>query len=103
MCTFIINFKPYVSHHLMAVLEKEESIGNTPSSKQGLKPGFDRVTFIVKDEVAFGLKFIKTMEGGYIKDLVNDALEKFIREWEKDNGQIPQKMKAANQKNKKAK
>lgn len=63
------------------------------SSKKGLKPGLDRVTFIVKEEVAFGIKYIKTMEGGYIKDKVNDALVKFIVEWEKENHKIPEQVK----------
>lgn len=61
---------------------------NTPSTKRGLQKGYDRVTFIVKDEIAYKLNCIASIDDVYIKDVVNTALGKFIDEWEKKNGKL---------------
>jgi hypothetical protein len=66
---------------------------NVPSTKRGLKEGYDRVTFIVKDEVAYKLNCIASVEDVFLKEIVNNALEAFISDWEKKNGKLKLKRK----------
>lgn len=61
---------------------------DVPSTKRGLKPGYDRVTFIVKEETAYKLNCIASIEDLFLKDVVNSALETFINDWEKKNGKV---------------
>ena len=61
---------------------------NISSTKRGLKDGYDRVTFIVKDEIAYKLNCIASMEDIFLKDVVNTAFESFVNEWEKKNGKL---------------
>lgn len=58
------------------------------STKRGLKPGYDRVTFIIRDDIAYRLNCIASIEDVFIKEVVNDALESFIKSWENKNGTI---------------
>lgn len=56
------------------------------SSKRGLQEGYGRVTFIIKDEIAYKLKCIASIDDIFLKDIVNEVFGKFITEWEKKNG-----------------
>lgn len=61
---------------------------NVSSTKRGLKEGYDRVTFIVKEETAYKLNCIASIEDAFLKEVVNTALEAFVSEWEKKNGKV---------------
>jgi hypothetical protein len=69
-------------------LPKVEVGNNISSTKRGLREGYDRVTFIVKDEVAYKLNCIASIEDVFLKEVVNSALENFITSWEKKNGTV---------------
>jgi len=58
---------------------------SVPSTKRGLKEGYNRVTFIVKDETIYELDCISSFDRAFLKDLVNEALEVYITEWKKRN------------------
>ncbi len=72
----------------MAANSNREAIQKIPSTKRGLQEGYDRVTFIIKDEIAYKLNCIASIDDLYLKDVVNDALGKFISEWERKNGKV---------------
>lgn len=67
---------------------KNTQVTNVSSTKRGLKEGYDRVTFIVKDEIAYKLNCIASMEDIFLKEVVNSAFESFVGEWEKKNGKL---------------
>lgn len=62
---------------------------NVPSTKRGLQEGYNRVTFIVKDDLAYKLNCIASIDDVYLKEVVNEALEKYILTWEFANKKIP--------------
>lgn len=68
---------------IMANTNKEVS-----STKRGLKEGFDRVTFIVRDEIAYKLNCIASLDDVYVKDIVNEVLGAYVLQWEKANNKI---------------
>ena len=61
---------------------------NVKSTRQGLKPGYNRVTYIFKDDIIDGIDYIVFKKNKFLKDVVNEALEQYIRNWEKENGRI---------------
>jgi len=63
------------------------------STKRGLKEGYDRVTFIVKEDTAYKLNCIASYEDAFLKDIVNDALDAYVSEWEKNNTKIVRRKK----------
>lgn len=63
------------------------------SAKKGLKQGFERVTFIIKEGIAYKLNCIASIEDVFLKEVVNFALENYVTEWEKINGKIKNKRK----------
>ncbi|MGN6194988.1 MAG: hypothetical protein ACTHOB_08615 [Ginsengibacter sp.] len=63
------------------------------STKRGLQEGYDRVTFIVKEETAYKLNCIASIEDVFLKEVVNEALEKYVFAWEKSNSKIAKKKK----------
>ena len=65
--------------------QNAEEIADVPSTKKGLKDGYNRVTFIVKEEVAYKLSCIASIDEIFLKDVVNQALEAYVSEWEKKN------------------
>lgn len=66
-----------------------EKISTIPSTKRGLKEGYNRVTFIVKEEIAYKLNCIASLDDVFLKEVVNIALETYVSEWEKKNSKIP--------------
>jgi hypothetical protein len=64
------------------------SLKEIPSSRRGLKDGYERVTFIVKEDISYKLNCIASIEDVFLKEIVNSALEAFISEWEKKNGKV---------------
>lgn len=64
---------------------KAESFDNIPSTKRGLKEGYNRVTFIVKEETIYELDCISSFDQTFLKNLVNEALEAYIAEWKRKN------------------
>ncbi len=69
----------------MAKTAKNTDLTNVPSTKRGLKEGYNRVTFIVKEETIYELDCISSFDQTFLKDLVNQALENYIAEWKKKN------------------
>ncbi len=67
---------------------KRQTRDHIPSTKRGLQEGYDRVTFIIKDEIAYKLNCISSIDDVYLKDVVNTALGKFVDEWERKNGKL---------------
>jgi len=64
---------------------KAQSFDNIPSTKRGLKEGYNRVTFIVKEETIYELDCISSFDQTFLKNLVNEALEAYIAEWKRKN------------------
>lgn len=62
-----------------------ESLNNIPSTKRGLKAGYNRVTFIVKEETIYELDCISSFDQTFLKSIVNEALEAYIADWKKKN------------------
>jgi tyrosyl-tRNA synthetase len=58
------------------------------SSEEGTKEDETRATFIVNKEVLSKIKAISKLEGFQYKDTVNEALTRFIKEYEKKKGSI---------------
>lgn len=77
----------------MSSTTKKEVVSTVPSTKKGLKDGYDRVTFIVRDEVAYKLNCIASIEDVFLKEIVNTALGAFVDDWEKKNGKIGKQRK----------
>lgn len=73
--------------------ESNFDIEETPSTKRGLQPGYTRATFIVKEELAYKLNCIASMDDVFLKDTVNEALEKYVADWEKANTKIVKRKK----------
>ena len=61
------------------------------STKRGLQEGYDRVTFIVKEDTAYKLNCIASIEDVFLKEVVNEALENYIVAWEAANKKMPNK------------
>ena len=72
-----------------AKTEKKELY--VPSTKRGLQEGYNRVTFIVKDDFAYKLNCIASIDDVFLKEVVNEALENYIVAWEAANKKIPNK------------
>lgn len=70
---------PKSSHNPKSLVE------NIPSTKRGLKEGYNRVTFIVKEETIYELDCISSFDQTFLKTLVNQALEEYIAQWKKRN------------------
>jgi hypothetical protein len=70
------------------MVTKSTTNQKTSSTKRGLQEGYDRVTYIIKDETAYKLNCIASIDNLYLKDVVNEALSQFIDEWEKKNGKV---------------
>lgn len=73
-------------------LDKPKPVKNTIANNIG-KPysapeGKTRVTFIIKEVTVEKVKAIAVTEGRFIGDLVNDTLEEFITNYEKDHGEV---------------
>lgn len=58
------------------------------ASEEGTKPGETRATFIVSKEILDKLKAMAYWDRMMIKDVVNNALEGAIANYEKKNGVI---------------
>jgi hypothetical protein len=58
------------------------------STKRGLKEGYDRVTFIVKEGTTYKLNCIASIEDVFLKEIVNEALGLYVSDWEKKNHKI---------------
>jgi hypothetical protein len=75
----------------MKSIIKAKKIEQVSSTKRGLQEGYDRVTFIVKDETAYKLNCIASIDDVFLKEVVNQALEEYVTGWEKANHKIPKK------------
>ncbi len=67
------------------------------SSQEGTKNDETRATFIVKEEMLAQLKNIAYWDRALIKEVVNEALSDFIKNWEAKHGKakpIPKKKKS---------
>jgi hypothetical protein len=75
--------------------KNNEVITDVPSTKRGLKEGYDRVTFIVKEETIYKLAIIAKVDEVFLKEVVNNALETYVAGWEKKhpNKKIPKREK----------
>lgn len=69
----------------MAKATNNTDLSNIPSTKRGLKEGYNRATFIVKEETIYELDCISSFDQTFLKDLVNQALEIYVAEWKKKN------------------
>jgi hypothetical protein len=70
----------------MAKSSQNTDLSNdVPSTKRGLKEGYNRVTFIVREEITYELNCISSFEQAFLKDVVNQALEAYVAEWKKNN------------------
>lgn len=75
--------------------QSSQVVKDVPSTKRGLKDGYDRVTFIVKEETIYKLGIIAKIDEVFLKNVVNDALETYVTGWEKKfpNKKIPKREK----------
>lgn len=70
-------------------LIRKNKVGRPSGRKNGNpKPRENRATFIVERDTIRKLKYIALMETKLYKDIVSEALNKFIEQWEKKNGVI---------------
>jgi len=87
---FTISISLYLFNPVMksvkSVLDKNRTV---PSTKRGLQEGYNRVTFLVKDDLAYKLNCIASIDDIFLKEVVNEALEKYILTWETKNRKIP--------------
>lgn len=60
----------------------------TKSSQEGIKEGYTRATFIVKEALLDKLKAIAYWDRALIKDMTGTALEDYIARYEKKHGSI---------------
>lgn len=51
----------------------------------------EKTSFYLKKETIKGLKYIAFVSGESQTALLDEALSNFIKQWEKENGTIPQK------------
>ena len=58
------------------------------SSQEGIKEGYTRATFIVKEELLEKFKAVAYWQRTLIKDMINVALEDFLTKHEKAHGTI---------------
>ena len=85
-----------ISPELLEALNKERvkksgrprKDGERPTQETGTKEGETRATFIVDKALLKKIKYISVMETKLHKDIVNEALSKYIAEWEAENGKI---------------
>jgi hypothetical protein len=54
-------------------------------AEEGLKPGWTRKTFIVRKKSAWRIKKLAKQEGRSMKDIVDEALGKYLEEMEEFN------------------
>lgn len=70
-------------------LIRKKKVGRPSGRKNGNpKPKENRATFIVDRDITRKLKYIALMETKLYKDIVSEALNKYIEQWEKKNGVI---------------
>lgn len=67
---------------------RQNEKGNNTSIKAGLKEGYRRTTFIIKDDIAYKLNCISSYEDEFLNTIVNEVLEAYITRWEKRNHEI---------------
>lgn len=60
----------------------------TKSSQEGTKEGETRATFIVGESKLEKLKALAYWERMQIKEVINDVIEKYIEDYEEENGEI---------------
>ena len=60
----------------------------TKTSQIGTKENETRATFIVREDTLEKLKAISKLEGAKIKDVVGEAFNRFIKDYEKKKGAI---------------
>lgn len=77
----------------MAANIKRKANREIPSTKRGLQEGYNRVTFIIKDEIAYKLNCIASIDDVYLKEIVNEALGQFVGDWETKNGKVGKQKK----------
>lgn len=70
--------------------EKVKTSGGvaTKTSKKGTKENETRATFIVNEEILEKVKAISKLEGAKIKDVIGEALTRFVETYEKKKGAI---------------
>lgn len=70
-------------------LIRKKKVGRPSGRKNGNpKPKENRATFIVDRDITRKLKYIALMETKLYKNIVSEALNKYIEQWEKKNGVI---------------
>lgn len=60
----------------------------TKTSQNGTKNGETRATFIVKEEQLDKLKALAYWERIQIKEVIHNVIEKYIEDYERENGEI---------------
>lgn len=60
----------------------------TKTTKEGLKEGLDRMTFIVREDFKQKLKFCSYTTGKPIWKLLDEAIEDYLAKYESINGKI---------------
>lgn len=68
--------------------ERKKNVGRPPKGKVSVKEEEIRATFIVNPEIIRKLKYISLVESNLLKNVISEALTKYIDEWETDNGKI---------------
>lgn len=71
-----------------AIVSEPEIVQPTPSVKKGLKGNETRATFIVDENLVEKLKAVAYWERLNIKDVINDAFQSYLDNFEKSNGTI---------------
>lgn len=71
--------------------KRRENVGRPKkgeSAKSAKKPQEIRATFIVDPDLLQKVKYISLVEGILLKDVISEALNNYVDEWETDNRKI---------------
>lgn len=79
---------PQYFRELKKMIEVKE-VKEVSSVQKGLKPGETRATFIVKEEALEKIKAMAYWDRQNIKDIVQLAIEAYIKQYENAKGAVP--------------
>lgn len=84
----------HISPELVEALNKERTKNtgrprkDRPTMETGTKTGETRATFIVDKFLLRQVKYISVMDTRLLKDIIGEALENYVEQWQEENGKI---------------
>jgi hypothetical protein len=81
-------YRPFVEAPVVVQAQAAPPQPEVASIKKGLKTDETRATFIVREDLLEKLKAIAYWERLNIKDVVNEALDRYVGAYERQNGDL---------------